>query len=150
MPARCPSPPLKSAAAPGRRPGVVSLLIMGVVTILLHRCEWGCGQLSGTRSYAALRPANAEIRPDCGCRLVGTTPTAYRSIYTVLNGYGLTATVLSSLVSLKFFMNIPLSVSSKLPPLRPRKSRPLRRNRRKARSPGLKGITLTSSLLLAG
>ncbi|OUH31541.1 hypothetical protein AZ019_005226, partial [Klebsiella pneumoniae] len=25
-----------------------------------------------------------------------------------------------------------------------------RRNRRKARSPGLKGITLTSSLLLAG
>jgi hypothetical protein len=31
-----------------------------------------------------------------------------------------------------------------------RKSRPLRRKRRKARSPGLKGITLTSSLLLAG
>ncbi|ALQ49541.1 hypothetical protein ATN83_p10165 (plasmid) [Raoultella ornithinolytica] len=47
-------------------------------------------------------------------------------------------------------MNIPLSVSSKLPPLRPRKSRPLRRKRRKARSPGLKGITFTSSLLLAG
>ncbi|EGF58517.1 hypothetical protein HMPREF9538_05875 [Klebsiella sp. MS 92-3] len=47
-------------------------------------------------------------------------------------------------------MNIPLSVSSKLPPLRPRKSRPLRRKRRKARSPGLKGITLTSSLLLDG
>ncbi|MDZ6585754.1 hypothetical protein U4V41_25600, partial [Escherichia coli] len=46
-------------------------------------------------------------------------------------------------------MNIPLSVSSKLPPLRPRKSRPLRRKRRKARSPGLKGITLTSSLLFA-
>lgn len=44
----------------------------------------------------------------------------------------------------------PLSVSSKLPPLRPRKSRPLRRKRRKARSPGLKGITFTSSLLLAG
>jgi hypothetical protein len=44
----------------------------------------------------------------------------------------------------------PLSVSSKLPPLRPWKSRPLRRKRRKARSPGLKGITLTSSLLLDG
>ncbi|HBW8498930.1 TPA: hypothetical protein MFM62_005233 [Klebsiella pneumoniae] len=50
MPARSPSPPLKSAAAPGRRPGVVSLLMMGVVTILLHRCGWGCGQLFGTRS----------------------------------------------------------------------------------------------------
>ena len=50
LPARCPSPPLKSAAAPGRRPGVVSLLIMGVVTILLHRCKGSCGQLSGTRS----------------------------------------------------------------------------------------------------
>ncbi|MCK3339835.1 hypothetical protein MZH30_08205, partial [Escherichia coli] len=59
------------------------------------------------------------------------------------------ATVLSSLVSLKELMNIPLSVSSKLPPLSPRKSRPLRRKRRKARSPGLKGITLTSSLLFA-
>lgn len=50
LPARCPSPLLKSAAAPGRRPGVVSLLMMGVVTTLLHRCEWGCGQLFGTRS----------------------------------------------------------------------------------------------------
>ncbi|EFD4035447.1 hypothetical protein FT234_21200 [Escherichia coli] len=50
LPARCPSPPLKSAAAPGRRPGVVSLLMMGVVTTLLHRCRWSCGQLSGTRS----------------------------------------------------------------------------------------------------
>jgi hypothetical protein len=30
------------------------------------------------------------------------------------------------------------------------KSRPLRRKRRKARSPGLKGITLISSLLIAG
>ncbi|HBX7208583.1 hypothetical protein D1Y71_27810 (plasmid) [Klebsiella pneumoniae] len=29
-------------------------------------------------------------------------------------------------------------------------SRPLRRKRRKARSPGLKGITLISSLLIAG
>ncbi|KDW01731.1 hypothetical protein AB60_2858 [Escherichia coli 2-156-04_S1_C3] len=52
-------------------------------------------------------------------------------------------------MSLKELMNIPLSVSSKLPPLRPRKSRHLRRKRRKARSPGLKGITLTSSLLFA-
>ncbi|PAW91710.1 hypothetical protein CKQ79_28770, partial [Klebsiella pneumoniae] len=33
LPVRCPSPPLKSAAAPGRRPGVVSLLMMGVVTM---------------------------------------------------------------------------------------------------------------------
>jgi hypothetical protein len=35
-----------------------------------------------------------------------------------------------------------LSVSSKLPP-HALKSRPLRRKRRKARSPGLKGITFT-------
>ncbi len=39
LPARSPSPPLKSAAAPGRRPGVVSLLMMGVVTTLRHLCE---------------------------------------------------------------------------------------------------------------
>lgn len=35
----------------------------------------------------------------------------------------------------------PLSVSSKLPTPRPRKSRPSRRKRREARSPGLKGFT---------
>ena len=61
---------------------------MGVVTILLHRCGWSCGQLFGTYSLAALRPANAEIRPDCGCRLVGSTPTAYRGFCDVLSGYG--------------------------------------------------------------
>ncbi|MDB2259043.1 hypothetical protein O9C21_28345, partial (plasmid) [Klebsiella pneumoniae] len=44
----------------------------------------------------------------------------------------------------------PLSVSSKLPRLRTSKSRPLCRKRRKASAPGLKGITLTSSLLLVG
>ncbi|HBY5982424.1 TPA: hypothetical protein MIZ64_29130, partial [Klebsiella pneumoniae] len=37
LPAGSPSPPLKSAAAPGRRPGVVSLLMMGVVTIVVRR-----------------------------------------------------------------------------------------------------------------
>ncbi|HBW8876423.1 TPA: hypothetical protein MFN52_005477 [Klebsiella quasipneumoniae subsp. similipneumoniae] len=50
LPAGSPSPPLKSAAAPGRRPGVVSLLMMGVVTTLRHLCKGSCGQLSGTRS----------------------------------------------------------------------------------------------------
>jgi hypothetical protein len=43
---------------------------------------------------------------------------------------GFSATVLSSLVLLKYLKNIPLSVSSKLPPPRPRKSRPLCRKRR--------------------
>ncbi|KTS72213.1 hypothetical protein RSA36_21760 [Pantoea stewartii] len=46
-------------------------------------------------------------------------------------------------------MNTPLSVSSKLPTPRPRKSRPSRRTRREARSPGLKGVTSASSLLKA-
>jgi len=43
-------------------------------------------------------------------------------------------------------VNTPLSVSNKLPS----KSRPLRRKRRKARSPGLKETTGASLLLAAG
>ncbi|WP_396350683.1 hypothetical protein, partial [Klebsiella pneumoniae] len=51
LPVRCPSPPLKSAAAPGPKGrGTTSLLMMGVVTTLLHRCKWSSGQLFSTRS----------------------------------------------------------------------------------------------------
>ncbi len=39
LPAKCPSPPLKSEAAPGRRPGTTSLLMMDVVTRILSGCE---------------------------------------------------------------------------------------------------------------
>ncbi len=35
-----------------------------------------------------LRPANAEIRPDCGLRLVVTTPTAYSGFHAAVSGYG--------------------------------------------------------------
>ncbi|EKK49226.1 hypothetical protein EC80566_0296, partial [Escherichia coli 8.0566] len=35
---------------PAEGRGTPSLLMMGVVTTLLHRCGWSCGQLFSTRS----------------------------------------------------------------------------------------------------
>lgn len=86
LPGKCPSPPLKSAAAPGLRPGVMSLLMMGVVTT--NFTAVGDSVVSSeVHARKRLNGANAEIRPDSSYRFVGTTPIAYRSVCGVFSRY---------------------------------------------------------------
>lgn len=66
-----PSPPLKSEAAPGRRPGTTSLLMMDVVTRIMSRYKWCRWSYCIHARKRPSRPANAEIRPDCGKALSG-------------------------------------------------------------------------------
>ncbi|RSW42371.1 hypothetical protein EGH44_25250 [Klebsiella aerogenes] len=61
LPARSPSPPLKSAAAPGLRPGVMSLLMMGVVTTIFIALG-GPAVSSEVHARKRLNGANAEMQ----------------------------------------------------------------------------------------
>ena len=81
-----PFPPLKSAPAPGRRPGVKSLLMMDVVTRVLCCCERCRGSFRVHARKRPSRPANAEIRHGYGYRLAVTTPTAHRCFFIAVGG----------------------------------------------------------------